>query len=87
MDSFDSFGNTGKYFWIYCIYQGRPVIDGYWTTEQEAYQYGSKKMPVSFQLHCTNTINRARATQEIKHKIWDQTGNLDLGLSRAKHVK
>jgi hypothetical protein len=72
-------------WWAYAIYQGKLVIDGWYYTEMECYTFAAKNIPCRFEVISLDTINRASATQKIKHQILDETGDIDFALKRAKH--
>jgi len=74
-----------EYWWAYAIYQGRVVIDGYYNSEQEARKFAYNKLPGNYEVVCLPTRDRARATQIIKHRVLETTGDIDFALQRAKH--
>ncbi len=84
-EEFEQIGNL--YYWVYAVYQGKPIISGWYRTEQEALTFGINKLPCRFEVIGLKTRSRPTAVSKIKHLLWDKTGNLDLGLSRAKHIK
>ena len=76
-----------NYYWNYAIYQGKLLIDGCYNNEQEAMQFGYKNIPVAFETVPLNTKDRSKATQVIKRRVWEQTGDIDQALKRARHPK
>ncbi len=89
METIFTEGSNGRhsYYWNYAIYQGRLLIDGWYPLEQEATQFGYKNIPVAFETIPLNTKDRNRATQVIKRRVWEQTGDIDQALRRAKHPR
>jgi len=83
----ESVSSRHSFYWNYTIYQGRLLIDGYYNDEQEATQFGYKNIPVAFETVPLNTKDRNRATQVIKRRVWEQTGDIDQALKRARHPK
>ena len=76
------------YYWISAIEKetGRLVVLGPYDSEDEANQVGfGAKLDGMFEVHKLGTIDKARATSEIKYKRFQQTQNLHESLKRAKH--
>lgn len=77
------------YYWISAIEKesGRLVVLGPYDTEDEANQVGfGAKLDGNFEVHQLGTIDKARATSEIKYKRFNQTKSLEQALRRAKHT-
>ena len=85
------FEEAGKgrhsFYWNWAIVRGRLIVDGVYSSEQEALQFGYKNIPVLFQTINLSTKNVSRATQIIKHRVWDETSDIDMALKRAAHKK
>lgn len=79
-----SLGRGKATWWIYAVYQGKLLIDGYYRSEQEAYSFGQRKMPSGFKVIELHTTDKVRATQELKHLMVEEI-DLSFGLQRAKH--
>ena len=80
-------GGSKEYFWAYAIYMGKLVIDGFYRTSQDAYNFAYQKVPVRFEVICLGTRDRAKAVNIIKHQVLESTRDLDFALKRAKHIK
>jgi len=79
--------NGKNYWWAYAIYQGKLVIDGAYATEQEAWSFANRRIPVHSNIICLGTKDRYKAGRLIKHQVLEETDNIDLALKRAKHYK
>lgn len=76
-----------EYYWAYAIYQGKLIIDGYYRTYNDAYNFAYQKIPVRFEVVCLGTKDRRKAVNIIKHQVLESTSDLDFALRRAKHIK
>ena len=74
-----------SYYYNYAIHAGKLVIDGAYSSEQEALRFGYKNIPCQFETFCSSSRDSARVTKEIKHRVWGQTGNIDNAINRASH--
>jgi len=77
--------STGEYWWVYCFYRGQLVIEGWFSTEEEANNWGVNNLPVHFEVVKLNTSSEPRATQNIKAILHAETGDLNQALQRARH--
>ena len=86
---FEESSSNGRhsYWYNYAIYNGRLIVDGFYSSEQEATQFGYKNIPVQFTTIALPTKDRNKATQICKRKVWEQTGDIDQALKRARHPK
>ena len=73
------------YYWIYGRYNGKLVILGCKSSEEEANQYGYEKLDFNFDVVGLPTKDRGRATSMIKARVLDKTANIDTALQRASH--
>ena len=76
-----------NYWYNYAIYNGRLIVDGFYFSEQEALQFGSKNIPVGYKTVNIATRDRSKATQIIKRRVWEETNDIDMALRRAKHER
>ena len=74
------------YWWVWAMHEGRPVIfKPPYTTEEEANQYGFRKLGSNFEVLQLDSRDVGRATSTVKRIIFEQTSNLDTALQRARH--
>jgi len=64
---------------------GRLVIIGAYNTEEEATSYGFSKLGNNFDVIWLPTRDQAKATRMAKKQMFDQVGDLDRALQRARH--
>lgn len=72
-------------WWIKASSQGRPVVLGWYNTEEEANTVGFQQLGGDFEAYELPTTDKARATAMIKAKILNQTSDLDMALRRVSH--
>ena len=78
-----SHGHT--YYWIWCVKDGKLIVVGCKTSEQEAYQFGySKLSDTDFRIEPLPTRDMNSAVRMLKGKLLDKTANLDMSIKRAK---
>jgi len=77
--------SSRMYYWIYGRYNGKLVILGCKSSEEEANQYGYEKLEFPFDVVGLPTKDRGRATSMIKARVLDKTANIDTALQRASH--
>ena len=79
-------GMAGQpYYWIWAIKDGRLVVVGCKTSEQEALNWGYAKLgDVDFKVEQLPTRDMNAAVRMLKGKILDKTANLDLSIRRAR---
>lgn len=77
--------STGEYWWLYCFYRGQLVIEGWFSTEEEANNWGINNLPVHFEVVKLNTSSEPRATQNIKAILHGETGDIDQAIQKARH--
>lgn len=78
---------TIHYWWAYAVYQGKLLIDGWYPSENEAYQFASRRIPVHFEVVELATRDKWRATRAIKHLTLEATNDIDFAIKRARHTK
>lgn len=74
-----------KYYYIRAYYNGRLIVIGPKSTEEEAYRTGYEKLDCPFDVIELDTKDRKRATAHFKERRLEETGDLGLALRRAKH--
>lgn len=73
------------YYWIWAIKDGRLVVVGCKSSEQEAYNWGYAKLgDVDFKVEQLPTRDMNAAVRMLKGKLLDKTANLDLSIKRAR---
>ena len=78
-------GARATYYWISAIKDGRLVVLGPKTSEQEAFNWGYAKLgDVNFEVNNLPTRDMNAAVRMIKGKLLDKTANLDLSIRRAR---
>ena len=59
---------------------------GPYLSDTDARRVGITKLDNNFQIFDLETSDQARATKILKHKLFEQTGDLERALKRARHV-
>ena len=73
------------YYWIWGIKDGRLIVVGCKTSEQEAYQWGYSKLgDLDFKVEPLPTRDMNSAVRMLKGKLLDKTANLDMSIKRAR---
>ena len=57
------------YYYNYALYAGKLLIDGCYSTSEEALQFGYKNIPVQFETICLSTRDKNAASKIIKKKF------------------
>lgn len=73
------------YFWIVANLNGRLVVIGPKSSEDEANEFGYQKLDVPFDVVPLHTRDRAKATSQVKARRLDATGDLERSIQRARH--
>ena len=72
-------------YWIWTIREGRLVVTGPKSSEQEAYNWGYAKLgDVDFKVEQLPTRDMNAAVRMLKGKLLDKTANLDMSIKRAR---
>jgi len=78
--------SKGSGWWIKTTsIEGRLVLIGAYNTEEEATSYGFSKFGNNFEAIWLPTRDQAKATRMAKKQMFDQVGDLDRALQRARH--
>ena len=82
-----SMPSSREYYWILAVDKtsGRPVVLGYYHSEEEANRVGFEKIDGSFEVVPLKTTDSAKATKILKYKRFYQTARLEEALKRARH--
>jgi hypothetical protein len=77
-----------QYYWVLTPYQGRTLIDGPHTTEQQANDYAFSLQDASgpSTVLPLPTSDKAVAAQMVKHKMLETSGNIGNSTQRLKHT-
>lgn len=78
-------GKGGLWHWVTTVYQGRRVILGPYDTEEKANAVGFEKLENNYEVVELPTRDRARATQQIRHRYFEKGDGLDTVLKRMMH--
>ena len=75
------------WYWLCAVEResGTPIVDGPYDTEEEARRIGLEKIRDNFEVIALNTIDRAKATAEYRHRRFMTYGDLKQILLRTKH--
>jgi len=81
------YANPRQTSWFYLVgkCEGKTVLIGPEATKELANQKGFQLFDGVFEIYELSTKDRARATQMLKAKLADQTGNLSEALHPVKH--
>ncbi len=75
-----------KVYYIIAIVRGRPFIDGWYATKEEAQKIAWRNLQgVVFDIVESDTRDRSKFTQNCKHQILEQTGNIEEAIRPVKH--
>jgi hypothetical protein len=61
-------------YWIWGTENGQRIIWGWFATEQEAYSKGYSELSGRFDVVALNTIDRRRASVQLRAKFADEVG-------------
>ena len=75
-------GQQMPYYWIIANHNGRPLIIGPKTSEEEAYRLGFEKLGGVFTVEALNTRDKNRAVAILKARKIEQSDNLDIALEK-----
>jgi hypothetical protein len=73
------------YYYIWAIVNGRLYVDGAYSNYNDALKFGANKIKVYFEVTELPTKDLSVATQAIKHKYLEKTGDIEQATKRAKH--
>jgi len=76
---------SGEYWYIVAKLNGRMVLLGPYDNESAAYEVGSSKLNTSYAVIPLQTRSRAAATQQMRHRMLNETSDLALSLKRMRH--
>lgn len=77
---------SGIQFYIVAIVRGRPYVDGGYDTDEEAREVARKDLQgYMYDIVPAATRDGALATQQAKHQIFRDTGNIDIATRNAMH--
>ncbi len=75
-----------RYYYIVAIVKGRPYFDGKFNTRAEAEKMAWQKLQgVVWDIEESDIGDLARFTQQGKHRILEDTGDIEIAVQRAKH--
>lgn len=77
--------DTGTYYWIWGIEEGRRVLCGPEMTEEAAYQWGFKNLTSDFEVVPLSTRDEATASRIMRARLLEETGSPSLTFKRFKH--
>ena len=73
------------YYYIWAIVNGRLYVDGAYENKNDALRFGANKIKVYFEIAELPTRDLSVATQAIKHKYLEATGDIYQATRRARH--
>ena len=73
------------YYYIWAIVNGRLYVDGAYDSYNDALRFGVNKIKVYFEIEELPTRDLSVATQAIKHKYLEATGDIHQATRRARH--
>ncbi len=76
---------TGHYFFIKAIVDGRLFIDGPFPTYDTAMQIGFKAIQTNFEVFESDTRDRKVATSRAKHNLLESTSDIRRATRYSKH--
>lgn len=75
----------GVYWWVYGNQNGRRVLFGPFTTEDEAEREGYAKLTSNYETVCLKTRDEQQASRILRARVLGETQNLDETFRRFKH--
>jgi len=75
----------GIFWWVYGLYNGRRIILGPFSSENEAYDEGYTKISSDIDVVGLHTRDEAKASREIRAKVLDETRDVSETFKRFRH--
>ena len=79
---------TRDYYWVCAVVNGRPFVQGWHLTDNDASQWGFSHLTprgIDFEVNPFRTVDRFSARDKWKNILLERSNQLDTVLSRAKY--
>jgi hypothetical protein len=73
------------HWWVWKIHRDKPIVRGYYDSEQEAYQNGLRDLGNDFEVLMLYTTDMTKAKAKVSEIILKRTQDLDTALRRQSH--
>jgi len=77
--------DTGIYFWIWAIENGRRILLGPFNSEDEAHRRGYSVLSVDFEVIPLKTRSVVMASRILRSRVADETKDMGQTFKRFKH--
>lgn len=77
--------DTGTYYWVWGMENGRRVLWGPAYSYEEANRVGYSKLTGTFEVVPLRTKNEATASRMLKARVLNETSSADEALKRLRH--
>lgn len=76
---------TGTFWWVWGVEDGRRILFGSFSSEGEAYQVGYAKLSGNFEVVPLKTIDVSAASRILRARVLNETEDVTKTFKRFKH--